>query len=249
MPFKDLFSARAELYSRYRPSYPEVLYTWLRSLVASNERAWDCATGNGQAARGLAAYFGKVIATDASESQIQRADADERITYHVASACASAIASSSVDAVTIAQAMHWIDPQCFFAEAKRVARGRAPVVIWGYGDPVMDSEPIDRLVHEYNRGTIESYWMPERHLLLGGYRSIPFPLKEVETPAITMEAAWTLEELAGYLRTWSATAAYAARLGRDPVIDVERRLADYWGKKEERHLVRWQLFIRAGYVS
>ena len=63
-----------------------------------------------------------------------------------------------------------------------------------------------------------------------------------------MEMNWDLEELAGYLRTWSATAAYARHIGRDPIVEVEADLAEHWGKREERHLLRWPLFIRAGRV-
>ena len=62
--FQDHFSAKADAYARYRPDYPAALFAWLRSLVSERRRAWDCATGNGQAALALAEHFDEVIATE-----------------------------------------------------------------------------------------------------------------------------------------------------------------------------------------
>ena len=66
MSFKDHFSNLAHDYTKYRPHYPDELFDYLASLAATHDRAWDCGTGNGQAARGLARRFKEVIATDAS---------------------------------------------------------------------------------------------------------------------------------------------------------------------------------------
>ena len=68
---KDHFSGHADLYEAFRPTYPEALFAYLSSLCPRHDLAWDCATGNGQAAVPLAAYFRAVIATDASQKQIR----------------------------------------------------------------------------------------------------------------------------------------------------------------------------------
>jgi hypothetical protein len=47
---KDLFSNHASLYSKFRPSYPQELYDYVLSFVENRNKAWDCATGNGQVA-------------------------------------------------------------------------------------------------------------------------------------------------------------------------------------------------------
>ena len=49
------------------------LFTYLASLCPAHDLAWDCATGNGQAAVALAPHFEQVIATDASAQQIDQA--------------------------------------------------------------------------------------------------------------------------------------------------------------------------------
>src|SRR4029077_8666035 len=76
-------------YAKFRPHYPDELFEHLASISARHELAWDCATGNGQAAVGLARHFEKVIATDASAQQIESAEPDKRISYRVAPAEAS----------------------------------------------------------------------------------------------------------------------------------------------------------------
>ena len=43
------FSTEAVQYAHLRPTYPERLFTFLSTTVASREVAWDCATGNGDA--------------------------------------------------------------------------------------------------------------------------------------------------------------------------------------------------------
>ena len=246
MDFKDHFSDRAQLYSQFRPTYPDALFEWISGLVARHELAWDCATGNGQAAVGLAGHFERVIATDASEKQISMASPHASVDYRIANASASGLETESVDVVTVAQAIHWLDHAQFYNEARRVMRRDAAIVVWGYGDPVIDDPKIDAVVHAYNRGTIEQYWKPERDLILAGLRTIPFPFREVQAPEFVMEREWTLAELSGYMRTWSATAAYITAHGVDPVAAVEESLSRSWG--EGTHSIQWPLYVRAGYV-
>jgi SAM-dependent methyltransferase len=175
------------------------------------------------------------------------AEPHSSIEYRVATAYENNLPDGSVDAVTAAQAIHWFDHALFYSEAKRTLRTDGVIVVWGYGDPVIDDVRLDRIVHDYNRGTIESYWRPERDLILAGLQTIPFPFREIVAPTFTMERSWTLPELCGYMRTWSATAAFAEKHGGDPVARVEASLAEYW--REGTHLVRWPLHVRAGYLE
>lgn len=208
--------------------------------------ALDCATGNGQAARGLAPFFSRVVATDASAEQIARAKADPRIEYRVAPAEASGLPDKSVDLVTIAQALHWLDAKSVFAEARRILAPDGAIAVWGYGDPVLDSAELQELLHRFNRGTIEDYWLPERQLLLDGYAAIPFPFDEIEVPKSTLARQCSLPELMGYIRTWSATARFIAENGMGEVARLETDLAKHWGPAEQRRAVVAPLFLRAG---
>lgn len=114
--FKDYFSARAADYAETRPRYPAELFGWLARVVPDRDLAWDCATGNGQAALGLAEHFHSVVATDASRQQIGNAFPHARISYRVASADSSGLLPHSVALVTVAQAFHWFERAEFYAE-------------------------------------------------------------------------------------------------------------------------------------
>ena len=100
MTFQDHFSRDSAGYARYRPRYPEALFEWVAAQAPSRQLAWDCATGNGQAAIGLAPRFARVVATDASASQLRQAMARPNVEYRQAGADASGLAASSVDLVT-----------------------------------------------------------------------------------------------------------------------------------------------------
>ena len=121
-PFPDHFSGVAGAYAEFRPRYPDALFDWLAEAAPSRELAWDCATGNGQAAVALARVFTRVVATDASAEQVQAATPHPRVEYRVGPAEESGLTSDSADAVTVAQALHWFDRPSFYAEASRVLR-------------------------------------------------------------------------------------------------------------------------------
>jgi SAM-dependent methyltransferase len=168
------------------------------------------------------------------------------VEYRSARAEASGLPDRSVDLVTAAQALHWFDTAAFFAEAKRVLAAGGAIAVWGYGDPVLEDARLHSIVHEFNRGMLEPWWYPERKLLLAGYETIDFPFAEISMPEFSLEQRWNLSQLAGLLRTWSATTRYSAHHGVDPVVEVETALAKEWGNPDRPRVVRWPLYLRAG---
>ncbi len=245
MTFKDHFSGHAALYSQFRPRYPQALFAYLAALAPSPACAWDCATGNGQAAVALAAHFDRVIGTDASAAQIDSAEPHARVQYRVAAAETSAVDSSSVDLITVAQALHWFDIPRFFAEAKRILRPNGIIAIWGYNLLAVSPE-IDALVGDFYCETTGPFWPPERDLIEAGYRTIAFPFAEISPPNFRLETTWSLDQLLGYLRTWSATQRFIAEQGFDPVDSLGRDLRPFWPEADEERVVRWPLSLRVG---
>ena len=67
---KDNFSTQAATYAQFRPTYTQSLFDFVLQNVENKGIAWDCATGNGQAAKVLAQHFDKVFATDMSQKQL-----------------------------------------------------------------------------------------------------------------------------------------------------------------------------------
>jgi len=242
----DHFSAVADGYARYRPGYPTALYDWLASLPAGRALAWDCATGSGQAAAGLAERFRRVAATDFSPAQIARAAPRPGVEYRVAPAEASGLPAAAADLVTVAQALHWFDLPAFYAEARRVLAPGGAVAAWCYN--LLDTGPrINAVIGRYYSQVVGEYWPPERRLLEAGYRTLPFPFREIEAPRFEMTAEWTLDHLLGYLGTWSATERYRRVRGEDPLALVADGLRAAWGDPEEARRVRWPLYLRVGY--
>ena len=242
--FKDHFSGHAAAYASYRPGYPAELFDFIASLPRRRGLVWDCGTGNGQAAVGLAEQFEKVIATDPSAQQLGQAAPHPRVEYRVAPAEDSGLPDRSVDLVTVAQAFHWFDFERFFAEVRRVLAPGGAVALWTYNlarvSPEVD-EQTDRLAY---RIAVAS-WPPERKWVDEEYRTIPFPFPEVAAPPMRHQESWDLERFLLYVRTWSACQRYQKETGKDPVAEIRAQLEKAWGPPERERTITWPIFIRA----
>jgi SAM-dependent methyltransferase len=251
--FKDHFSQVAATYSAYRPDYPPMLFEYAAKIASGHDLVWDCATGNGQAATGLADHFAKVIATDASANQIAQAVPHERVEYRVAPAESSGLDAHSADLVTVAQALHWLNLHQFYPEVRRVLKPGGALVVWAYLDCYVDDTRVNALIQHLNIEIVGPYWPPERRLVDEGYQTLSFPFCEIETPNFTLEHAWNMAELCGYFRTWSATSRYVAAHESDhesdPVAALEPALAEAWGDVTLPRVVRWPGAMRAGYAE
>ncbi len=245
--FEDHFSTVAESYARFRPAYPASLYSWLAAQCPRHEAAWDCGTGTGQAARGLAAHFGHVFATDPSAEQVAHAAPHPAVTYGVAPAEASGLPDASVDLVTVAVALHWFDLDRFYAEVRRVARPGSVIAAWCYTRAFI-TPPIDAIVEGYYGNVVGPYWPMERRHVEDGYRNLPFPFAPLAPPPIDLEVRWDLPHLVGYLRTWSATIRAGVALGCDPLAGTLPALEAAWGDPALPRPVRWPLGMRVGRV-
>ena len=248
--FKDYFSGHAADYSRYRPgAYPAALFEALAALAPDLERAWDCGTGNGQAALSLADIFERVEATDASDKQIAAASPHPKIHYRVAPAEASGLPDHSVALITVAQALHWFDLPRFYREAARVAKPEALLACACYGNCTV-APAVDEVMERLYEGILgDAYWPPERQHVERGYADLPFPFPEVELPRFDMTVQWDLASYVGYLRSWSATQNYIRKNGKDPLELVGEELMQAWGGPKTVRSVRWPIAVRAGWVS
>src|SRR5437868_6193508 len=200
---KDNFSAQAAGYARYRPGYPQELFDFVNAHVKGNTVAWDCATGNGQAAKFLSKHFKKVYATDISQKQLDNAWQAENIFYSIANEENPSLEKSSVDLVTVAQAIHWFDFEKFYKEVNRVARPGAALAVWTYSRLEI-SDKIEPIISDYHTEFLKDYWDAERKYVDDRYVDIPFPFDEVVTPQFNYTVNWSLQSLEGYLNTWSA---------------------------------------------
>ena len=255
--FKDLFSNHSKNYVRSRPNYPRSLFDFLVGLVYRRNLAWDCATGNGQAAVLLSEYFDEVMASDASKEQIDNALPKNNIRYAVFPAERTNLADDSVDLITVAQALHWFDLNDFYKEATRVLRkndshnanASGVIAAWAYGLHSISGE-IDNIIHSLYEDILGPYWSKERKIVEDKYQSISFPFEEIEAPVFKMELDWSLSQLTGYLYTWSSVQKFIHKNNSDPIKQIYNDLVAVWAQRNTSHKKRvvWPIYMRVGRV-
>lgn len=236
------FSPFAARYARFRPSYPDELFEFLALLVNRHACAWDCATGNGQAAVGLAEHFRHVVATDVSSEQIEHARPHARIEYRVAPAEASGLRAQSADLVTVAAALHWFDLESFFSEVRRVLRPGGVLAAWTYHAAVIEG-PIGEIIGPLYWDLLKDYFASGARLVDDRYASLSLPGEPLAAPEFFMTAAWTLDELRGFVESWSGTQRYMKERGVHPFAGVAPSLTRLWGDPDQTREIRWPLFM------
>ena len=242
----DRFSTQAEQYARYRIDYPPELYEFLLAHTPRRQRAWDCATGNGQVARVLAEHFQHIEATDISAAQLAQAPARPNITYQVAPAERTPLAAASCDLITVAQAVHWFDAEAFNLEVRRVARPGATVAEWGYG-LVEVAETLNPLIQQFYADTMRPYWDANRWHIDDEYARLPFPFAAVQHARFQGRRQWSAAWFLNYLRTWSSVVKYEKQHGHDPVAQIADELTQRWGEQERA--VVFPVFLRLGTIE
>jgi SAM-dependent methyltransferase len=241
------FSRIAASYAASRPRYPAELFDWLASVVARRELAWDAATGNGQAALGLATHFDRVIATDRSEAQIRHATPHPRVEYRVAPAEASGLAGDSADLAVAAAALHWFDLPRFYEEVVRVTRSGGVVAAWTYHVAHVEP-PFDAVLWPFYHDVVGPHFAAGARWVDGRYEAITLPGRELEVPAFTVSATWTAREILDFVRTWSGVQTYTQSTGKDPVVELAPAVERACGSADSAHRLRWPLYLRASRV-
>lgn len=246
---KDLFSKQAATYARWRPGYPPEFISYIVSHVHARDTALDCATGNGQAAVLLAEHFRQVLATDLSPQQLEHAKPHPKITYSQSPAEQTDFADNTFDLVTVAQAYHWFDQPAFCREAKRICKPGAVVAIWTYHLCFTHNPSInERIVHFYKDVT-GPYWDPARQYVDDLYRTVHFGFEEIPIDKeFFIDMRWTIQDLSGYLKSWSAVQKYIAVHGQDPVDAFIDSLGKHWQDGEVLDF-QFPLVLRLGRTS
>jgi len=240
---RTLFSATAREYALYRPRYPRALFEYLFDCCPDLDRAWDCATGSGQAAVALAERFAEIEATDASPEQIENAEPHERIRYSLQPAESTNFPDRHFSLVTVGQALHWFDLEAFWPEVQRVLKPRGVFAAWTYTWPRV-TESIDRIVATRLLDIIAGYWLPHNQLVMEGYASIEFPFHELPPPSLTLQQYWTLQQFLAYVGTWSATRRAVDELGDEFLRELSEGLQDAWGDQDRE--VTMDFYCRTG---
>ena len=243
-----MFAGVARQYAEFRPGYPEELFAWLADAVTARHAVWDCGCGSGQASRALAARFDEVFATDAAPEQIAAARPHPRIHYSVAPAERSGLPDAAVNLVTVAQALHWFDLASFYEEARRVARPGALLAAWTYPRPQFVEAGPEEVFRDFYSRVVGAYWPAERRHVEDRYASLPFPAGEIDHPGFGLDLEWSIDQVLGYVSSWSATARYREARRADPVPLLHAGLRAAWPEGRATLQLRMPLALRVARI-
>ena len=243
---KDLFSTQAEDYAKYRPAYPKELFDHILQFVAEKNTAWDCATGNGQAAIMLAPHFKKVIATDISEKQLSLARQNANIQYQISIAEQTNFPGNSFDLITVAQAYHWLKLETFEKEVKRVAKKDAVIAVLGYNLFTTNDNAVDALIKHFYTNIVGQYWDKERKYVDEKYNTVPFNFSPLPTKDFFIRTEWSKNDFVGYLNSWSSVQHFIDDKKYNPVDDIINELDLLW---KDVKAVSFPVFLKLGRVK
>ncbi|PKA58532.1 hypothetical protein AXF42_Ash008819 [Apostasia shenzhenica] len=264
--YRDL--NQTKLYAATRPTYPPELFRFIASKAPGRRLAWDVGTGSGHAAVALSELFDSVVATDSSPEQLSHAPSHLPNLRFVLTPISLSIPDvhrlvaplGSVDLVTVATALHWLDAPALFAQARAVLRRPGGVLAaWCYG---LDSEIDGGRVDEICRSVFTAAWgyikKEVREMVDEGYGGLEFPFEAVEgveegTAPVRRFAAvkeMRAEDVVDLMKTGTgyqrARKAGVELLPEEVVAELKRA----WGDDcEELKKVKFPLSLRIGRVG
>jgi hypothetical protein len=122
------------------------------------------------------------------------------------------------------------------------------MAFWGYGTLTIDNQEINDKMQYFYQEQIGKYWDAERRYIDEEYRSIPFAFPEIKSPNFSMNYEWTIDELEGYLNTWSSVQKYINLHNQNPVNQFisEMKLLK---KGNEKLKICFPIFLKIGRVN
>lgn len=249
----------AKLYAKYRPTYPLEVYDEIRKYCQHPESsgcdvALDVACGSGQSTFPLMDIVQKVVGMDISEKQVTEArQLTDEVEFRVGPAEDLGFqGNETVDLVTIAQAIHWLDTEKFYGEVTRVLRPGGSLVVYGYGNGVLDREEAQQTLQEYYNGTLDGYWSPQRRHIDDHLATFELPFKGwSRLDSLTIKRSWDLDAFIGYLSSWSGWQNYLkSHPGSSALKDLGERFRTVYTDENTTEVtsmcVTWPIFMLMG---
>jgi hypothetical protein len=241
-PSQRRFSKQADLYAKYRPDYPEEMYSFIFEHLDQQNVAWDCATGSGQVAGYLADHFSQVYANDISKEQLKHAPDKSNITYLNTPAEQPEVPDNAFDLITIAQAIHWLDFDQFYDVVREKAHDKSILAIIGYG-MIRINDKLNPIIDDLYEEAFSQYFNNNRKYLDQEYQTIPLPFEEIPTPAFEISYKWDINHIEGYFNSWSAIQKVKSEQGYNPVDSTVTKIKSEVSNSETLK-VRFPIFLR-----
>jgi len=212
----------AQRYAKGRPYFHPLVIDKIATRLELQEpfaRALDVACGTGLSSLALKAIAQHVVAVDISSGMIANAPRESRISYAIAAAEHIPLKARSFDLLTISSAFHWLNREAFLAEARRLLRTDAWLIVYDNYFTARMEENAE--FESWLRGThIQKYPTPPRHYPTFGEedaRSLGFQF--VDQERYENRVRFTIDALIDYLVTQSNVIA-AVEGGRDSIDSV-----------------------------
>ena len=210
-------------YAKYRPVYPknimDIIIAYMKSNGHTNfNTALDVACGSGQSTFLLCGSFKCVIGLDVSTTQIEQAKSvlKERdysnVEFIVGNAHKLPIESSSVDLLTCANGWHWLDPELFYSEAKRVLKPNGCIAVYGNGVEAKDNQRIEKAFRKFDAELFQFNCFADQNLhILNKYKDVVLPFSQAKRVEFPFPQTSTFEHFLGFLSSTSMYREYCAK--------------------------------------
>ena len=249
MTDKEHFSIKSKSYQTIRPEYPEELFEWL-SKITNKNIAIDMCTGNGQVCKGLYKYYETVYGIDINKEQLDNGFQSKNIEYF----CGTLdkfikekdIISNSIDLITIAQALHFLDIDDFFIKANKILKPNGIIFCCVYIFPTCENNEITNLINYCYYDLLNEYWEDFRKIANLKYKNINFPFEEISVPneCKFIDIYWSKAQLIEFMNTWTAISKAIKLTGKNPLDKVLFQLDKIW--LCESYKFTFELHFRCG---
>lgn len=193
----------------------KILTGYFSRYGCGNDVAVDVGCGSGQSTFCLGEYFSQCTGVDISKAQVGEAgkkcdeEGHKNVVFIEGSGMDLPLGNSSANAITIAQAWHWLpDPVKFYSECNRVLKPMGCLAVYGYGNGQLLNDPCNALVRDFYTNTLQGCWHKERRHIDNEYAEVDLPFANTERHDIEMTKTFSLENFIGYLSSWSGYQQY-----------------------------------------
>ena len=224
-------AAHAQLYSKFRPIYPQKILDIISGFISRNGGGFgvavDVACGSGQSTFYLSSRFQNCFGFDISEAQVECAQQKHRelnvrnVSFKVANAASLPLENASVDLVSCAQAWHWMDPDQLYHEADRVLKPKGCLAVYGYGNCRLLNQECNRLVSHFYSSTLKGFWNDRRRHIDQLYQEVSLPYQNSERHDLDsgISSSMKLPHFIGYVSSWSGYQNYCDRNPGNSVLE------------------------------
>ena len=254
-------TSHALLYTKFRPTYPlkarELIADFVKRNGGGFQKMVDVACGSGQSTFYMANLFSKVIGVDISQAQVNQAREKSKqlkynnVEFRVGSAEDLPFEDNTVDMITCAQALHWLDEKTFYSEADRIFKPKGVMAAYGYGNVEPKHEKCRALMSQFYQGTLKTYWADRRKHFENYFKDFKLPYAKSERYHFYSDVEMKLPDFIGYISSMSSYCNYCKHHPGSTVLnhleqDLHQELGSDVSKERVTMKLQYPIFLLLG---